>query len=327
MGEPALPAEFDRIARHFAPLAGPEGLGLTDDAALLTPPPGRALVLTADAMVAGVHYLPDDPPDLVARKLLRVNLSDLAAKGAVPLGYLLTVSVPVDTPDAWFARFAAGLAADQAAFGLTLLGGDTTGTPGAATLTATLIGHVAPGGMVRRGGAVTGDLVVVTGTIGDGALGLAAARGQVADPDGFLAGRYRLPSPRLGLVGPDVAHAALDVSDGLVQDLGHLCRASGVAAEIDAAAVPASAAATALAGHGDRTAWLTARLTGGDDYEIVMAVPPERLAALRARAAARGTSVTPIGVCRAPVPGEPPGVTVRHDGAAMRLGPGGWSHF
>ncbi|GAN77096.1 thiamine-phosphate kinase [Acidisphaera rubrifaciens] len=322
-----LPPEFDRIARHFAPLAGPAGLGLTDDAALLEPPAGRALVLTVDAMVAGVHYLPDDPPDLVARKLLRVNLSDLAAKGAVPLGYLLTVSVPVDTPDDWFARFAAGLAADQAAYGLALLGGDTTGTPGAATLTATLIGHVAPGGMVRRGGAVAGDLIVVTGTIGDGALGLAAARGQVPDPDGFLAGRYRLPTPRLGLIAPDVAHAALDVSDGLVQDLGHLCRASGVSAEIDAGAVPASAAAFGVGGQGDRTAWLATRLTGGDDYEIVMAVPPGRLAALRARAGALGIPVTPIGVCRPPGPGEPPGVTVLHDGAALTLGPGGWSHF
>lgn len=322
-----LPTEFDRIARHFAPLAGPAGLGLADDAALLEPPPGRALVLTVDALVAGVHYLPTDPPDLVARKLLRVNLSDLAAKGAVPLGYLLTVSVPVDTPDDWFARFAAGLAVDQAAFGLTLLGGDTTGTPGAATLTATLIGHVAPGGMVRRAGAVAGDLVVVTGTIGDGALGLAAARGQLPDPDGFLVGRYRLPSPRLGLVDPGVAHAALDVSDGLVQDLGHLCRASGVAVEIDAEAVPASAAALGVAGGGDRTAWLATRLTGGDDYEVVMAVPAGRMATLRARAAAIGIPVTTIGVCRAPGPGEAPGVTVRRDGAEMSLGAGGWSHF
>jgi thiamine-monophosphate kinase len=124
------PGEFSLIARHFRPLAGPAGLDLLDDAALLAPPAGRELVIAADAMVAGVHCLPDDPPGLVARKLLRVNLSDLAAMGAVPLGYLLTLAAPRDTPDAWFAAFAAGLAADQAEFGLALLGGDTTATPG-----------------------------------------------------------------------------------------------------------------------------------------------------------------------------------------------------
>ena len=141
----SLPAEFSLIARHFRPLAGPGALELRDDAALLTPPPGRQLVLTADAMVAGVHFLPDDPPDLVGRKLLRVNLSDLAAKGAMPLGYLMTVSTPKDTPEAWFAGFAAGLAQDQATYGVTLLGGDTTSTPGPISLSLTIIGHVAPG--------------------------------------------------------------------------------------------------------------------------------------------------------------------------------------
>src|SRR3954454_10593307 len=126
----SLPREFAVIAKYFRPLAGPGALDLSDDAALLTPPPGRDLVLTADAMVAGVHFLHDDPPDLVGRKLLRVNLSDLAAKGATPLGYLLTVSTPRATPDAWFAGFAAGLKQDQETYGVTLLGGDTTATPG-----------------------------------------------------------------------------------------------------------------------------------------------------------------------------------------------------
>src|ERR1700684_2577042 len=194
-----LPAEFSLIARHFRPLAGPGAMDLQDDAAVLTPPPGRELVLTVDAMVAGIHFLPDDPPDLVGRKLLRVNLSDLAAKGATPLGYLLTVSTPRDTPETWFARFTAGLAEDQAEFGITLLGGDTTSTPGPISLSLTAIGHVAPGMSVHRSGAAEGDGIWATATIGDGALGLAVARGTLADPSGFLLSRYQLPQPRLGL--------------------------------------------------------------------------------------------------------------------------------
>src|ERR1700760_3855897 len=177
-----LPAEFSLIARHFRPLAGPGSLDLRDDAALLTPPAGRQLVLTADAMVAGVHFLPDDPPDLIGRKLLRVNLSDLAPKGATPIGYLMTVSLPRDTPDQWMAGFVAGLAQDQREYSVTLLGGDTTSTPGPISLSLTAIGHVAPGKAVHRAGASPGDGIWVTGTIGDGALGLAVARGRLADP-------------------------------------------------------------------------------------------------------------------------------------------------
>lgn len=319
MNDASLPAEFVLIARHFRPLAGPGALGLGDDAALLTPPAGRELVLTVDAMVAGVHFLPADPPDLVGRKLLRVNLSDLAAKGAVPLGYLMTVSAPRDTPDAWFAGFAAGLAADQAAFGITLLGGDTTSTPGPISLSLTAIGHVAPGQMVRRAGARDGDGIWVTGTIGDGALGLAVAQGKLADPSGYLLDRYRLPQPRLGLPLAGVASAGMDVSDGLVQDLGHLCRAGGLGAEIEAALVPLSASARAAGPD-----WLLTCLTGGDDYELLLAVPPARDAALRAAAAAAGMAVTRIGVFRA----GPPRVMVRGPaGEEIRLDRGGWSHF
>src|SRR4051795_6921746 len=222
-----LPAEFSLIARHFRPLAGPGARDLQDDAAVLAPPPGRELVLTCDAMVAGVHFLPDDPADLVGRKLLRVNLSDLAAKGAMPLGYLMTVSAPRATSDAWFAGFTAGLAQDQKEFGVVLLGGDTTSTPGPISLSLTIVGHVAPGQAVHRSGAQAGDAIWVTGTIGDGALGLAAARGTLQDPSGYLLSRYRLPQPRLGLAVAGIASAGMDVSDGLVQDLGHLCRAAG----------------------------------------------------------------------------------------------------
>jgi thiamine-monophosphate kinase len=319
MTESDLPSEFALIARHFRPLAGPGALGLVDDAAVIAPPPGRELVLTADAIVEGVHFLPDDPPDLVGRKLLRVNLSDLAAKGAVPLGYLMTVSTPRSTPDAWFAGFASGLALDQSAFEIQLLGGDTTSTPGPISLSLTAIGHVAPGLAVRRTGAVAGDELWVTGTIGDGALGLAVARGRLHDPTSYLLNRYRLPQPRLGLAIAGIASAGVDVSDGLVQDLGHICRASGAAAEIDAASVPLSAPARAAGPH-----WFMTCLTGGDDYELLLAVPPGGEAALQEAARATATTVTRIGRF---LPGSPR-VTVRNkNGDPIPIEVGGWSHF
>jgi thiamine-monophosphate kinase len=314
-----LPAEFSLIARHFLPLAEPGALGLADDVAILTPPPGRELVLSADAMVAGVHFLPDDPPETVGRKLLRVNLSDLAAKSAVPLGYLMTVSTPKDTPDAWFAGFAAGLALDQAAYGVTLLGGDTTSTPGPVSLSLTIIGHVVPGAAVLRSGARPGDEIWVTGTIGDGALGLQAALGRLADTDGYLLDRYRLPRPRVGLALAGIASAAMDVSDGLVQDLGHLCRAGHVAAEIEADKVPLSDAARAAG-----PAWLETCLTGGDDYELLLAVPAGRQAALQAEAFRAGISVTRIGRFGA---GAPEVVLRGARGERMVLTRAGWSHF
>ena len=314
-----LPPEFSLIARHFRPLAGPGSLDLRDDAAELDPPLGRRLVLTADAMVAGVHFLPDDPPDLIGRKLLRVNLSDLAAKGAVPLGYLMTVSCPRDTPDAWYAGFAAGLALDQATYGITLLGGDTTSTPGPISLSLTAIGHIAPGQGVHRFNARAGDGIWVTGTIGDGALGLRVALGELSDPTGFLLDRYRLPRPRVGLAIGGIASAGMDVSDGLVQDLGHICRASGVGGVVEVACVPLSAQARAAG-----PSWLETCLTGGDDYEVLMAVPPDRDDALLAAAAVMNIPVTRIGTFHSGAP-----VVMLRDGAgqALTLKRGGWSHF
>jgi thiamine-monophosphate kinase len=319
MAHMVLPAEFSLIARHFRPLAGPGALDLRDDAALLAPPPGRELVLTADAMVAGVHFLADDPADLIGRKLLRVNLSDLAAKGAVPLSYLMTVSTPKNTPETWFAGFAAGLATDQARFGVTLLGGDTTSTPGPISLSLTIIGHVAPGTAIQRLGAQAGDEIWVTGTIGDGALGLAAAHGRLADPTGYLLDRYRLPQPRVGLQLAGIASAGIDVSDGLVQDLGHLCRANGLAAEIIADRVPLSDAARAAGPD-----WREACLTGGDDYELLLAVPPARSDALGTAARYAGIPVTRIGRFHS----GPAKVMVRQaSGEALALTKEGWSHF
>ncbi len=314
-----LPAEFSLIARHFRPLAGPGALGLEDDAAVLAVPAGRELVIAADAMVAGVHFLPDDPAGTIGRKLLRTNLSDLAAMGAAPLGYLMTTAFPKGTEDAWVAAFAAGLALDQAEFGLAVLGGDTVSMPGPLTLSLTILGTCAPGRALRRNGARAGDQLWVSGSIGDGALGLRVLQGKLPS-DPFLAERYRLPRPRLALgqalVG--LATACMDVSDGLVQDLGHLCRASGLAATLRAGDVPLSAGAAA------HPALLPLVLTGGDDYELLFAAPPEAAEAIRA--AARGAHV-PV-ACIGHFAAGPPGVTVLgSDGAEMALPRGGWSHF
>ncbi len=305
-----LPLEFSRIARHFRPLAGPGSLGLTDDAAVFAPPPGRELVMTADAMVETVHFLPGTAPGLLARKLLRVNLSDLAAMGATPLGYLLTMSVPRSLGEDWFAGFAAGLATDQAAFGIALLGGDTTQTPGPLTLSLTAVGHVAPGGAILRSGARAGDWLWVTGTIGDGALGLHAALGELPDPDGSLRGRYDLPTPRLGLPLAGWAHAAMDVSDGLFQDLGHICRASGVAGVVEADRIPLSPQAAAAGAAWRDKAWI-----GGDDYELLIAAP--------AGTPPHGIAATRIGRFEA---GD--GVRVHDaDGRDLPIPLAGWSHF
>ena len=295
--KPAL-GEFGRIARFFAPLASgaPGALGLTDDAALVDCPPGERLVVTVDAMVEGVHFLADDPPELVARKLVRVNLSDLAAMAARPVGYFLTTALPKSRGDHWLAGFAEGLAQDQAEFGITLLGGDSVSTPGPVSLTLTALGRVPAGAEVRRGGARPGDLVFVSGTIGDGALGLEAAQGKldgVLEPAdvAYLADRYRLPRPRVGL-GPrlsGLASAMMDVSDGLVGDLGHICEVSGVAGVIEVGRVPLSSAAALLPNR------LETILTGGDDYELLFTAPPERQDAVMAAADAAGVAVTAIG--------------------------------
>ena len=308
-----LPPEFDRIDRYFRPLAGAAARGLADDAAVLSPMPGRDLVISADAMNEGVHFLPNTAPDLLARKLLRVNLSDLAAMGAAPLAYLLTLALPGDTPEAWFAGFAAGLARDQARFGVELIGGDSTRGDGPISLALTILGSVPTGGAIGRGGAKPADGLWVSGTLGDGALGLAARRGQLPDPDGFLAERYDLPTPRLGLAD-GLANAAIDISDGILAELGHMCRASQVGALICRADLPLSPAARAAG-----PAWQAAALAGGDDYELLMAVPDGAEPALRARAAALDVAVTRIGRVVA-------GAAEIRDGGEI-LAPVGFSHF
>lgn len=292
--------EDDLIARYFKPLATtPGALGLTDDAAILQAG-GDDVVVTTDAIVAGVHFLPDDPPDTVARKALRVNLSDLAAKGADPAGFVLTLALR-EVSEAWLAPFARALGEDADQFGCPLLGGDTVSTPGPAMISITAFGRVPRGKMVRRSTARVGDLLVVSGSIGDATLGLAILKGEQGPLDsdavarGALVERYRVPQPRVALTHAvrDHASAAMDVSDGLMGDLAKLCSASGVSAVVEAASLPLSAPA--------RT-WLTsdpsliARLvSGGDDYEILCAVPENRLADFEVVARSVGVPVSMIG--------------------------------
>lgn len=321
---PTAEGEFAFIARRLRPLAaGTAGaLGLADDAALLDPPAGQQLVLTKDAMVASVHFLADDPPEAIAQKLLRVNLSDLAAMGAEPIGYLLALARPPAITDDWLARFCAGLAADQAEFGIGLLGGDTVGTPGPLTLSLTALGQVPKGDALRRSGARAGDDLWVSGTPGDAALGLQVLQGKLAaaaDVRRYLIDRYRLPQPRLALGQAlrGIASAALDISDGLVADLGHILEASGVGAELRAETLPLSKAARNLPGAQD------AALTGGDDYELLFTAPPERRAEIEALARDLTLPLTRIGQT---LPGHE--LRILDDaGNPILLERAGWTHF
>ena len=316
--------EFSLIERLLAPLAATRAgtFDLANDAAALAPPPGYDVVVTKDMMVAGVHFLPDDPPDLIARKLLRVNLSDLAAMGARPWTYALGLALPGDLDDDWLRGFVAGLAEDQVLYDIGLVGGDTVATPGPLVLSLTAMGLIAAGCSLTRGGAQAGDLICVTGTIGDGALGLKVLRGDYEDPSGTLIGRYRLPQPRcaFGQVLVGLATAALDVSDGLVADLTHLAKASGVGAVVRSDDVPLSPAAQAVLAA-DPAALITV-LTGGDDYELVFTAPPDRLPAIHDAAARTDTQVHVIGTI---VADQGVGV-LGLDSLPLDMGRGGYRH-
>lgn len=293
-------SEFDLIASLFAPMAGEGALGLLDDAALLTPAPGTDLVLTKDALVEGVHFFPDDPPASIARKALRVNLSDLAAKGAVPKGFLLALGRGARQDDAWLAAFAEALAVDSRAYAIPLLGGDTVKT-GQAFFSITALGEVPAGRMVKRQGGEAGDFLYVSGTIGDAAVGLKLrlepeaswARALPAEHRGLLIDRYLHPQPRTALAPLLLDHArgAMDISDGLVGDGDKLAARLGRRFEADA--VPLSSAVRAAIAL--EPALLDVALTGGDDYEILAAIPPENAAAFEEEALRSGVPVTKIG--------------------------------
>jgi thiamine-monophosphate kinase len=315
--------EFEFIARHLRPLATARGaLDLTDDAALLDPTPGMQLVLTKDALVAGVHFLEGDPPGQIAQKLVRVNLSDLAAMGAAPMGYLLALARPGAIEDDWLAEFCAGLAADNAEFQIALLGGDTVSTPGPLTLSLTAIGEVPAGAALLRSGARPGDDVWVSGTLGDAALGLKVLQGEIGvadDARACLIERYRLPRPRLplGQALRGIASATIDVSDGLVADLGHILEASAAGAELRADQLPLSSAAHDLPGARD------AALAGGDDYELLFTAPVERRAEITALARKLDLSLTRIGSIRA---GSDLSILDAR-GQKIEVATPGWQHF
>ena len=320
--------EFERIGRYFKPLAGNfEGaLELSDDAGWIAPPAGHRVVVTTDAMVEGVHWLTGEDPARLGRKLLRVNLSDLAAMAAEPVAYTLTTALPPSMDDAWLGRLAEGLAADQQRFRVSLLGGDSVSTAGPAVLSVTAMGIVPAGQELRRSGGQPGDLLFVTGVVGDGALGLAAARGDLADIEpadvAALAERYRLPDPRveLALRLRGLAHAAIDLSDGLPGDAAHLCRASGLAARIEAARLPLSPAARGAIA--ERPDLLKVALAGGDDYELLFAAAPSAVPALADIADAVGVPIAEIGALSA---GS--GVTIVDEDGTPITGLAGWEHF
>jgi thiamine-monophosphate kinase len=326
-------AESRLIARYFKPLAThPGAFGLADDAAAITPPTGHDLVLKTDGLIGGVHFFPDDPPDGVACKALRVNLSDLAAKGAAPLGFLLAIALPKDFSENWLAAFARGLGEDADAYKCPLLGGDTDQTPGPISISVTAFGSLPHGTMVRRSGATAADRVFVSGTIGDAALGLrlrqdaGLAKAWKLDDamSDYLVARYRVPQPRMALAELVRANAAaaMDVSDGLAGDLAKLCRASGVSAEIDVARIPLSpAAARALAAD---PALIEPILTGGEDYEILGAMAPDCIDDFRAAAQRHGIAVTDIGRM---VEGDTPPRCLDREGRPLTFARPAYSHF
>jgi thiamine-monophosphate kinase len=324
--------EDSLIARYFKPIAtDPGAFGLDDDAALLKARGGEDIVVTTDAIVEGVHFLPDDPPDTIARKALRVNLSDLAAKGALPAGFVLTLALRV-ADEAWLTSFARGLGSDAGLFGCPLLGGDTVSTPGPLMVSITAFGRIAPGKMVQRSGAKPGDRVVVTGTIGDATLGLdvlkdgavAAALAEDAAAKAALVGRYRVPQPRNALANAvrDHASAAMDVSDGLAGDLAKLCAASGVSAVIDAPSIPLSAPAAALLDHG--IVGIETIVSGGDDFEILCAIPENAFEAFVQAAGLAGVAVASIGTV---IAGSSVPKFLDARGREIALPRLSWSHF
>lgn len=316
--------EFYIIARYFAPLAaGFAGAdGLRDDAAVLAAPEGMQIIATTDTLNEGVHFIGNEQPGEIAKKLLRVNLSDLAAKGAKPWCYLLNLGLPATCTEAWIAAFAKGLAEDQAHYGVALAGGDTTNTQTHISLSLTAFGLIPQGNITRRSGAKPGDLIYVTGTIGDGYLGLKAAQGELAEDVVYFSEKYRLPDPPVG-IAPELvalASAAMDISDGLAQDLGHICAASGCGAVVQAEDVPLSDAGRRwLAQHPEG---LAALLSGGDDYQLLLTLPPEHQALAEALAESWCVRLTCIGVM---VPASRVEFRAR-DGALLEMPILGWQH-
>ncbi|MDA8708359.1 thiamine-phosphate kinase [Hellea sp.] len=323
--------EFDFIATYLAPLAGPGGLGLKDDAAILKPSVGKDLILTKDTMVEGVHFPKGHYGGDTAEKLLRVNLSDLAAKGANPIGYMLSIAWPKSVDDRYFKGFAAGLRDVQDAYDFKLLGGDTTSIEGPMVVTATLIGDVPEGQMVTRSGAKSGDDVWVTGTIGDAFLGLQTVLGQALEPQPSPEGlwhfetAYYRPEPRLLFRKTlrQYASACADVSDGLVADTAHVAAASNLRFVLDADKIPLSLHAGAwLSGQSNEEDVFKSLITAGDDYELVFTASPQAASNIRKAAKAIGLRLAKIGTAE-----KGDGVSVLLNNAEMRFATTGHKHF
>lgn len=315
--------EFEIIRNLFKPLSegASEALGLSDDAALYSPPEGYDTVFSKDLMAAGVHFPADARADMIAGRLLRVNLSDLAAMGAEPVGYLLGLGLTADEGEDWLASFADGLREAQQRFGLALWGGDTIRTNSGLCLSLTAIGRVPRGQALRRNGARAGDKIVLSGTLGNAALALPGLGTTMPDTD-VLATTYWQPTPRLelGQALRGMASSAIDVSDGLLADLGHICAASGVGAQLEADKIPISDAARQ---HANEPGFLSTVLTGGDDYELVFTVHEDDLDQLKPLSTKCGVELSIIGDV---VPGG--GVNVFDEsGEVVEFSGRGYRHF
>ncbi len=337
MNNAKRPDEFELIARFFAPLAEgePGALGLQDDAALLSPEAGKRLIVTTDTLSAGVHFPADEAPEDTAARLLGVNLSDLAAMGARPWVYTLSLGLPEDWRPSFLEKFAQELGRQQEAHGLHLVGGDTVVGKGPLTLTLTVIGTVDEGRELRRGGAQAGDHVYISGTLGDGALGLRVMQGEIDGLAGNhaeeLLARYRRPRPRvqLGLRLAGLASAAIDVSDGLVADLGHVANASGQDAVIEAGRVPFSDAARAA--FAIKPDLMKVALTGGDDYELLFTAPPTAADDIEGLSKELDLALTRIGQMGPDGDGPGDGAgdvrVIDDDGREMTFAEAGYRHF
>ena len=321
--------EFEFIASQLKPLASAftGALNLGDDAAVLTPEKGQEFVVTTDALTAGVHFFAKDPPHLIAQKCLRVNLSDIAAMGAAPYCYSLALMLPEQTSQGWLSEFCDGLRADQDDHNVHLSGGDTTSTNGPLSVAITMIGTVPAGKALKRSTARIDDDIWVTGTIGDAAMGLQALKGALPTIDAAarhsLVRRYHVPQPR-NRIAPtlrNVATSAIDISDGLAADLGHICEASGVSAQISASKIPVSDHVLSLLNTSDVT--LEALLRGGDDYELLFTANPKRNREVNMLSSEFNLKISKIGT----VTTDLESVLINQDGTMLTLSRRGFRHF
>lgn len=324
------PDEFDLIAKYFAPLSGEGAFGLLDDAAILSIPDGKKLVVTQDALAAGIHFFADDLPRLIAKKALRVNISDLVAKGAVPFAYSLALGLDENWTEKWIAAFTKGLAEDQAGFEMVLTGGDTYRSPGGTTISITAFGLIDEGDYTSRLGAGVGDGIFVTGKIGDAALGLTIKQGEIDSrilgkhEKSFLLDRYLLPQPTsmMASVIAEFASASMDISDGLIGDLQKLCKASNVGAEISVASIPTSSPVgkiiQILPEH------LQTALAGGDDYELLFTVPQNQITEFLAATYLMPISLSKIGVVK---DAKDSVVLIDNDGSQVSFENTSYKHF